>query len=896
MLRLFEHNNNAYHAAMDLMRRTGKAAVIHPTGTGKSIIAFKLVEECPKARILWLSPSTYIVETQRENVRRLDPNFWDDHVIYCTYARLMNMGAEEMTALRPAYIIFDEFHRCGASEWGKGVRALMEMYPNAYMLGLSATNIRYLDNQRDMAEELFDGHIASEMSLAEAIATGILPAPKYILAMYSYQKELEKYQRRVNSRRHRSNFDANKRYLDALRRSLEMAIGLDEVFQKHIVDKTGKYIVFCSGKEHIDLVRSLIPEWFSAIDREPRIYTVYSEELGSESAFAEFKSDSSPHLKLLLCIDMLSEGIHVDDISGVILLRPTVSPIVYKQQIGRALAAGKGGNPLIFDIVNNFEGLCSVSYLQEEMQSIAAAYWECGTGEKIVEETFQVVDEVRDCRKLLNQLEESLTATWDVNYQHAKAYYLEHGDLNIPAAYRTADDIHLGVWISYQRHLYNSKYRGTLTSERIEKLNSIGMVWSNRYETSWENMFRIAEDYYLECGDLKVPSGYVTSDGVQLGRWLRRQADSYERLSEDKIARLNEIGLEWNNQWENRYERALGFLRENPQYELSQTTTIGDFWVGKWIVQQLRAYEKGTLSEAQAKLISQMIQETGVSGKTKAQKQWEMQFLKAKSLVDEYGTWNRDVKSEEDKKTVRWIKRQLQKLEMGALPEDQTAKLRDIGIRSNGAETPWMKYYHFAEQYRQEYGNLNIPAAYVTPEGVRLGAWLSRQRSLYDADANISKLTGEQKALLEKLGIQWDPRRTLFEQGMNAAGTYYSHHHDLHVPTNYVDDKGFPLYRWIVDIRKRKTSLSGEDVARLDAMGFEWRKSSDVKKAKIYSEVKSHVEAGGELNVSYRFKTASGFNLGRYLSAFRKEYKTGQYQVLSLELVNLLNVHGMHWE
>ena len=363
MLDLFEHNQSAYRSAMEMMKRTGKAAVIHPTGTGKSIIAFKLVEELPDKRICWLSPSTYIVDTQRENVCKLEPNFRDENVFYCTYARLMNMDYGELEALRPDYIILDEFHRCGAAEWGKGVQALLQMYPQTPILGLSATNIRYLDNQRDMADELFDGNIASEMSVAEAIATGILPSPIYVLAIYSYQKELEKYERRVNSIRHRSNFDVNKRYLDALRRALELSVGLDQLFEKHMKDKSGKYIIFCSGKEHMDAVREQIPEWFAGIDREPHVYSVYSEDMGSEGAFAAFKSDTSSHLKLLLCIDMLSEGIHVDDISGVILLRPTVSPIVYKQQIGRALAAGKGGNPLIFDIVNNYEGLCSVSYL-----------------------------------------------------------------------------------------------------------------------------------------------------------------------------------------------------------------------------------------------------------------------------------------------------------------------------------------------------------------------------------------------------------------------------------------------------------------------------------------------------------------------------------------------------
>ena len=69
-------------------------------------------------------------------------------------------------------------------------------------------------------------------------------------------------------------------------------------------------------------------------------------------------------MRLLFCIDALNEGIHADDISGVILMRPTISPIIYKQRIGRALSAAKAKEPVIFDIVNNIENLYSIDDIQ----------------------------------------------------------------------------------------------------------------------------------------------------------------------------------------------------------------------------------------------------------------------------------------------------------------------------------------------------------------------------------------------------------------------------------------------------------------------------------------------------------------------------------------------------
>ena len=115
-----------------------------------------------------------------------------ENICFYTHAALSMMDGQEMEALRADCIILDEFHRCGAKEWNQGVEALLEQFPEALVLVLSATHIRYLDNQRDMADELFDGCIAYKITLGEAIGRGILPAPKYVVSLYSCREELER--------------------------------------------------------------------------------------------------------------------------------------------------------------------------------------------------------------------------------------------------------------------------------------------------------------------------------------------------------------------------------------------------------------------------------------------------------------------------------------------------------------------------------------------------------------------------------------------------------------------------------------------------------------------------------------------------------------------------------
>ena len=552
-LELFRHNEEAYKAVVSMLAERNKAAVVHPTGTGKSFIGFKLCYDNSDKIICWLSPSRYIYQTQLENLKEASGGYEPHNVKFYTYAKLMLLSDENFSEIKPDYIILDEFHRCGAEYWGMGVQKLLEMYPDTPLLGLSATAIRYLDNQRDMTDELFDGNIASEMTLGDAIVRGILDPPKYILSIFSYQNDLDEYEKRVKNARYKSMRDKAEEYLEALRRALDKAEKLDDIFDKHMENRAGKYIVFCANREHMDDMIDKADEWFHKVDKRPHIYEAYSNDPETSKAFHEFKEDNSDHLKLLYCIDMLNEGVHVDDVSGVILLRPTISPIIYKQQIGRALSAGKSQRPVIFDIVNNIENLYSIDSIKEEMK-VAVRYYRSHDNEgMVVNDNFELIDKVEDCKKLFDKLEESLSASWDIMYEKAKAYYEKNGDLEIPATYFTEDGYSLGLWINTQRGLYRGTHNGKpLTQMQIDALNAIGMRWQSIGELSWERYYEAAKKYYEENGNLLAPYSYVNENGINIGQWLVTQRMAKKNgirkwgFSEERSARLDEIGMVWD--------------------------------------------------------------------------------------------------------------------------------------------------------------------------------------------------------------------------------------------------------------------------------------------------------------------------------------------------------------
>lgn len=759
---LYPHNAEAYAASLELLTETKKAAVIHPTGTGKSFIGFKLCEDNPDAVICWLSPSEYIFKTQLENLRAAADGYVPENIRFYTYAKLMLMTPEEIAEITPDYIILDEFHRCGAEMWGQGVQRLLNTYPETPILGLSATNIRYLDNQRDMADELFDNNIASQMSLGEAIVRGILNPPKYVLSLFTYQNELEKYQSRVQQAKSKAVRDKGEELVEALRRALEKAEGLDEIFAKHMADRTGKYIVFCANAEHMREMFAKVSEWFGKVDAKPHVYTAYSADPDTDESFAAFKADTSDHLKLLFCIDMLNEGVHVPDISGVILLRPTVSPIIYKQQIGRALSASKTRDAVIFDIVLNIENLYSIGAIEEEMQLATTYYRSLGLDSEIVNEHFKVIDEVRDCLELFEKLNDTLTASWDLMYAEAKKYRSENGDLNVPKRYVTASGYSLGAWLNNQRRVRAGKVIGTLTDGQIKLLDELGMRWESVSDQSWERFYAAARRYYEQHGDLLINRLYETDEGLKLGGWLsnlrnyRKSGIKSNYLTDDRIRALDELGMQWDvldYLFERNYAAAVEYHRQHgdlnvPTHYIDET----GIRLGVWIANLRSHYRSETLHLTEDQM--RRLDEIGMLWHGKFQKDWDSAYAEAFQYHREHGDLCVPTKYKTPSGLLlgRWIMRQRGFWKAGRLSEERKQKLDELGMKWE--KDPWGEKYALLEQYYREHGNLRIPGDYVV-DGVWLSRWLCTQ--IGKLNGKGKPLNEEQREQLGRLGLRPSP-------------------------------------------------------------------------------------------------------------------------------------------
>lgn len=259
-------------------------------------------------------------------------------------------------------------HRAGAAKWNIGLQKMFDVFPSdCKYIGLSATPIRYLDGKRNMAEELFNGCVANEINLADAIIKRILPLPRYIAGLYTYENEVDAIIRKIQKS---YNYDEEKKELleevAIMKRNLDKGKGVSSIFKKYIDGEKGKYIAFCRNITHLQEMKVCLAEWFSEAGITVNLYEVHCKNLEKNEQFQAFMNDDE--LAVCLSVGMLAEGIH--GIDGVILLRDTISANLYYQQIGRAFAVGMKTIPLIIDLVANCDSVMDCSLKNDLLESV----------------------------------------------------------------------------------------------------------------------------------------------------------------------------------------------------------------------------------------------------------------------------------------------------------------------------------------------------------------------------------------------------------------------------------------------------------------------------------------------------------------------------------------------
>ena len=490
-LGLQQHQQDAYKSVQKAYEIKDKASVVIPTGCGKSFIALQLMADNKDKRILFMAPTNaikmqmynyiakYIVGEEPSSNRpaRMIADEYFPNLKIMLYPSLLRVTDEQMEKLNADIIVMDELHRTGADKWGEKINTLLEQNPNAKILGLTATPDRMDD--KNVIDDLFEGNIDYELTLVDALRDGIVKAPTYVKCDYTLGEYLEGIRTAIsNCNDEQTKKELQEKY-DKMRKIVDQADGISELFDKNIEKADGKYIIFCKDKAHMDELIDKAKEWFGSIDDNPEIYSVFSGEGYTEKDnrknIENFENSKSDHLKLLFSIEMLNEGLHVEDISGVIMARPTDSRIIYLQQLGRALSSDTSREKtIVFDLVNN--------YLKNNLDAEInrknnRTYY---GSESIINENdnkpqsniddidiFRIQGETKDFLELLNEAQEIIDrSSYLTNARAIKEWIEKSGGTKPPAASSTdKTEKRLGTALSSIRQLLIKPYMNLKTEE-----------------------------------------------------------------------------------------------------------------------------------------------------------------------------------------------------------------------------------------------------------------------------------------------------------------------------------------------------------------------------------------------------------------------------------------------
>jgi len=424
------HNQETIEKILDFFKTERKCCAIQATGTGKTFLILRLLEilnDEGKMAVIF-APNKEIIKQTKKRMKKFGLN----NAIFYTYQKLSRMTDEEICAIEADLIICDELHRTGAKTWGQKFEAMVDSHPDAKVFGVTATPLRCADG-RDMAEEYFDGNKACDISLAEALVREIIPVmPLYVSALYTFEEEYQKMSDKIDkaSNSNEEKVELQKELL-AAKQQLEKANGVPEIIKKYITNYNGKYLVFCKDKKHLYAMKDVVISWFREAGYDGKIfeYPYFSDNSSVRKNLESFENNKEEGLKLLFIIDKLNEGLHLEEVHGCILLRTTVSNIIYYQQIGRAIDAGSNEQRVILDLVSNFNSLKAFNLkkeLEEKIRERQSGKFS-GCSEEFELDKFDVIDCVQECIDVFEKIDKNIfmpkEAYSDMEIANMKKYY-----------------------------------------------------------------------------------------------------------------------------------------------------------------------------------------------------------------------------------------------------------------------------------------------------------------------------------------------------------------------------------------------------------------------------------------------------------------------------------------
>lgn len=904
-------NEAAFQKAVQSLETLNRAAVFHPTGTGKSCIAWKVVETHPQTTFFWLVAGAQRLALRQAELTRYNGGTLPGNVRFCDCEKLAAATPEQWVRLgeqKPGCIVLDCYHELSAVCWAQSVQKLLRMCPQAKVLGLGVPNGAPVCAA---AQELFADCIVSHMTVAEAMAAGTMPVPSaYAALLWPQEEELSTLRARIKNLCMPKGDTSLRVQYEELSWSLRQVENLTVLLPRLLSDTSGHYLVLFESAAYQEKLGTELEQLLRTVDPAVRFYAADHACFADSAAVETFLSDTAPGPKVLLCVNAPGVQQPLEGLAGVILVRQSSLMSTFKQMLCRALVAAGSRSVPVFDLVAQFEGLGNGRTLQRDCTEAMTRAGSKTPG-------FRQERPMQQTYRLYGKLRREMEARWEVLCQAAADAAVKEGTLELPRSYTIHSGVPVGKWLELQRQVQAGQRPGRLTAEQAAKLEKLGIRWNHRLEAAWEKGFASAQKYRTEHGDLLVPVRYRDKNDFALGEWIvyNRQRYLGGNLTQNRIERLEAIGMVWstsNDLWEQNYAAATQYYLEHGDLEVPiKYETPSGFGLGVWLGAQRAAHKAGELPQEQLERLDAL----GMDWTNRNDRKWMSLYDVAAAYYHEHGNLN--VPSEyvtpDGVLLGKWVARQRYAYlnpdrSSARVTPERKALLDKLGMVWEKYD-PWQERYDLALAYKTEHGDLEIPSVYKTADGVWLGSWVSRQRQALNSGS--SALSSERRKLLRTLfkgeRRPSDPaadhgtvREANWERNFRSAARYARKYKHLLVPASYVDSDGVRLGVWISNLRAARKNrpdsyqVTPAHIKKLNSIGMVWD-ARDAKWGTAYQQAKAYYKAHGNLHAAANYKSdETGFCLGDWLRRMR-EWDTTHDPKLTPERRAMLDKIGMEW-
>lgn len=904
-------NEAAFQKAVQSLETLNRAAVFHPTGTGKSCIAWKVVEAHPQTTFFWLVAGAQRLALRQAELTRYNGGTLPGNVRFCDCEKLAAATPEQWVRLgeqKPGCIVLDCYHELSAVCWAQSVQKLLRMCPQAKVLGLGVPNGAPVCAA---AQELFADCIVSHMTVAEAMAAGTMPVPSaYAALLWPQEEELATLRARIKNLCMPKGDTSLRVQYEELSWSLRQVENLTVLLPRLLSDTSGHYLVLFESAAYQEKLGAELEQLLRTVDPAVRFYAADHACFADSAAVETFLSDTAPGPKVLLCVNAPGVQQPLEGLAGVILVRQSSLMSTFKQMLCRALVAAGSRSVPVFDLVAQFEGLGNGRTLQRDCTEAMTKAGSKTPG-------FRQERPMQQTYRLYGKLRREMEARWEVLCQAAADAAAKEGTLELPRSYTIHSGVPVGKWLELQRQVQAGQRPGRLTAEQAAKLEKLGIRWNHRLEAAWEKGFVSAQKYRTEHGDLLVPVRYRDKNDFALGEWIvyNRQRYLGGNLTQNRIERLEAIGMVWstsNDLWEQNYAAATQYYLEHGDLEVPiKYETPSGFGLGVWLGAQRAAHKAGELPQEQVERLDAL----GMDWTNRNDRKWMSLYDVAAAYYHEHGNLN--VPSEyvtpDGVLLGKWVARQRYAYlnpdrSSARVTPERKALLDKLGMVWEKYD-PWQERYDLALAYKTEHGDLEIPSVYKTADGVWLGSWVSRQRQTLNSGS--SALSSERRKLLRTLfkgeRRPSDPaadhgtvREANWERNFRSAARYARKYKHLLVPASYVDSDGVRLGVWISNLRAARKNrpdsyqVTPAHIKKLNSIGMVWD-ARDAKWGTAYQQAKAYYKAHGNLHAAANYKSdETGFCLGDWLRRMR-EWDATHDPKLTPERRAMLDKIGMEW-